>query len=109
MSQNKNVSTLHKPSEVAKHLGCSEWWVKEQARRRRIPFSWIGGRYLFTDAHIDEIVLICEKRPISAAATVAVPQEVPCGNRTPVGGPVVRLRSRSPRRALAAETRSTAA
>ena len=32
-------------------LRCSEWWIKEQARRRRIPFSWIGGSYLFTEDH----------------------------------------------------------
>lgn len=109
MSQNKNGSTLHKPSEVAKRLGCSEWWVKEQARRRRIPFSWIGGRYLFTDAHIDEIVSICEKRPISDAAPVVIAEAAPRGSSTRTNGHVVKLRSRSPRRARTTETRSTAA
>src|SRR5688572_4319312 len=31
---------LFKPGEIAKILGCSEWWIKEQARKRTIPFTW---------------------------------------------------------------------
>ncbi|WP_433082730.1 helix-turn-helix domain-containing protein [Dactylosporangium sp. CA-052675] len=54
---------LHRPAEVAKILDCSEWWVKEQARRRRIPFAWIGGSYRFTDEHLAEIIRIFEVRP----------------------------------------------
>ena len=45
-------------------LRCSEWWVKEQARRRRIPFCWIGGSYLFTEEHIAAIVRLFEVRPV---------------------------------------------
>lgn len=33
------VATYYRPAEVAAMLRCSVWWVKEQARRRRIPFS----------------------------------------------------------------------
>jgi hypothetical protein len=54
---------LYRPHEVAKVLRCSEWWVKEQARRRRIPFSWIGGSYRFTDEHIAEIIRRFEVQP----------------------------------------------
>ena len=54
---------LHSPVEVAKALGCSEWWVKEQARRRRIPFTWIGGSYRFTAEHVREIIRVFEVRP----------------------------------------------
>ena len=57
---------LHRPAEVAKMLRCSEWWIKEQARKRRIPFSWIGGSYLFTDDHVAEIIRLFEEPPIRA-------------------------------------------
>ncbi|WP_071812594.1 DNA-binding protein [Lentzea guizhouensis] len=106
---NADSPKLHKPVDVAKRLGCSEWWVKEQARRRRIPYSWIGGRYLFTDAHINEIVLICEKRPVSVETPVTHQGESPRSVPSSGEQPVVRLRARPPRRARATAGRSTAA
>jgi excisionase family DNA binding protein len=51
---------LYRPAEVAELLGCSEWWVKEQARKRRIPYSRIGGSYRFTAEHLAEIVRLHE-------------------------------------------------
>jgi excisionase family DNA binding protein len=86
------------PTEVAKVLKCSEWWVKEQARKRRIPFTKTGGAYRFTTEHVHEIVRIFEERPGDRAE--------PEGNRDqrrrqvaqPVR-PVVELRARRPRRA----------
>ena len=57
-------------------LRCSEWWVKEQARRRRIPFSWIGGSYLFTAEHVAEIVRLFEVRPARAADSAALTSAV---------------------------------
>src|SRR5438067_1794706 len=56
---------FHLPADVAALLRCSTWWVKEQARRRRIPYCWIGGGYRFTDEHLVEIARICEVRPIA--------------------------------------------
>lgn len=55
--------TFYRPAEVADRLGCSAWWVKEQARRRRVPYCWIGGSYRFTEEHVAEIARICERRP----------------------------------------------
>jgi excisionase family DNA binding protein len=51
---------LYVPAEVAQRLRCSERWVKEQARRRRIPFCWTGGSYRFTDEHVATIVRLFE-------------------------------------------------
>lgn len=90
---------FYRPVEVANLLRCSEWWVKEQARRRRIPHLRVGGRYLFTVEHIAEIVRRCEVRPADASTVVepVVPRV-----RQPVidgDGPVVRLTARVPRRA----------
>ncbi|WSG81874.1 helix-turn-helix domain-containing protein [Streptomyces sp. NBC_01727] len=85
-------------SEVAASLGCSEWWVKEQARRRRIPFMRSGGGYRFTSDHVREIFHILEERPSPASA---VQDEAVTGRRAKAQptGPVVSLRARRPRRA----------
>jgi hypothetical protein len=66
-SSSRSEPTLYRPAEIAKLLHCSEWWVKEQARKRRIPFSWIGGSYRFTEQHLAEIVRVFEVRPIGNA------------------------------------------
>jgi excisionase family DNA binding protein len=92
-------TAYYRPAEVAKLLRCSEWWIKEQARRRRIPYAWIGGSYLFTAEHVNEIVRLFEIRPTgeapmtgrqgSVASAAAVAQSV--------GGAVL-LHARPPRR-----------
>ncbi|MFJ8005561.1 helix-turn-helix domain-containing protein [Streptomyces fagopyri] len=84
-------------AEVAASLGCSEWWVKEQVRRRRIPFLRSGGGYRFTSDHVREIFHILEERPNPANAIAG---EAVTRRRTaqPVG-PAVSLRARRPRRA----------
>jgi hypothetical protein len=92
-------ATFYRPAEVARMLRCSEWWVKEQARRRRIPYSWIGGSYLFTEEHIAEIVRRFEVRPIEVADPVKPAR--PAARRSLRGdkrdSPVL-LRARPPRR-----------
>lgn len=98
MSKQSGLPPSYSAAEVAASLGCSEWWVKEQARRRRIPFLRSGGGYRFTGDHVREIFHILEERP--SLATVVEGDELPRG-RTKVQpvGPVVSLRARSPRRA----------
>ncbi|MEV4119454.1 helix-turn-helix domain-containing protein [Micromonospora sp. NPDC049645] len=89
--------TLYRPAEVAKILRCSEWWVKEQARNGRIPYSWIGGSYRFTDVHIAEIVRLFERRPavdMSLGRT-----STPRHSRSEGTDPAVQLKARPPRRA----------
>lgn len=90
---------LHSAADVAQALGCSEWWVKEQARRRRIPFIRSGGGYRFTRQHVDEIFALLEERP--SAPTVHDRRDTTVRRRTPspTETPVVPLRARPPRRA----------
>lgn len=95
---------LYLPEEIAKALGCSEWWVKEQARRRRIPFTRAGGAYRFTAEHFEEIVDFFEERPTAQHPRTAKqsthfpprPRHVRSGGTDPT--PAVRLRARPPRR-----------
>ncbi len=65
-------AAYYRPAEVARMLRCSEWWVKEQARRRRIPYAWIGGSYLFTDEHVSAIVRLFEVQPEPSGVPVGV-------------------------------------
>jgi len=99
---------LYRPAEVAKILGCSEWWVKEQARKRRIPYSWIGGTYRFTDDHVSQIIRVFEVQPVT---TPNAEKTSPAPRRSaPRSGEVVTvLTARTPRRALNARRDSSAA
>lgn len=48
------------PEEVAKVLGMSPWWVREQARRGRIPHLRMGkGRIRLLPEHVDALVVLC--------------------------------------------------
>ncbi|MFF0293058.1 helix-turn-helix domain-containing protein [Kitasatospora sp. NPDC004614] len=97
------LPTLFQPADVAKALGKSEWWVKEQARRGRIPFTKPGRAYRFTAEQVAEIVGLYEERP--AIAVVSKPRVASTGepgkqsrDQQP-SRPVTRLRARVPRRA----------
>lgn len=91
--------TLYRPAQVAERLHCSEWWVKEQARRRRIPFCWIGGGYLFTEEHIIAILRRFEVQAVDGEASVSpMPAPRPRPLAAPADAPVT-LRARPPRRA----------
>jgi len=68
-----NVPVLYRPAQIADVLGCSEWWVKEQARRRRIPFTRFGGSYRFTADHLAGIIRIFEERPLAPSDAGTLP------------------------------------
>ena len=96
---------LHSAADIAAALGCSEWWVKEQARHRRIPFAWIAGSYRFTDDHLAEIIRQREVRPTDSG--LALPQaeaQPPRRTSRPWTDepPPTQLRARPPRRAVRA-------
>ncbi|GAA2725799.1 helix-turn-helix domain-containing protein [Cellulomonas aerilata] len=44
------------PEDVARTLGTSPWWVREQARRGRIPHLRVGrGQIRFLPEHVDAL------------------------------------------------------
>lgn len=100
--------TFYRPSEVAERLRCSQWWVKEQARQRRIPYCWIGGSYRFTDEHIAEIAHLFEVRPADAVDPASAPRRTPRRPASEEAQPVVRLSARIPRRARSAASDAAA-
>ncbi|ONI72710.1 hypothetical protein ALI144C_42615 [Actinosynnema sp. ALI-1.44] len=98
-TDSSNEIVYYRPAEVASILRCSEWWVKEQARNRRIPFSWIGGGYLFTTEHIVEIVALFERRPTTGRAATSRTHSPRQSTDTVNGNPLAQLVARPPRRA----------
>ncbi|WP_327681891.1 helix-turn-helix domain-containing protein [Streptomyces sp. NBC_00467] len=105
-----DLPRLHSAADVAHALGCSEWWVKEQARRGRIPFTKPGGSYRFTVEHFMEIMRIFESRPTegrdAATSATRAPRRqraaTPAMSATP-------LTARTPRRARQGQSQASAA
>ncbi|MFJ5984213.1 helix-turn-helix domain-containing protein [Lentzea sp. NPDC092896] len=92
---------LHTAKEVANALKVSKWWVEDQARRRQIPFTKVGGSYRFTDAHLNEIVAIFEELPVMTPekpTTTARRRAQPRRRQSESRNEVVPLRARPPRR-----------
>lgn len=103
MSQSQTaLPTLHVPADIARALGKSEWWVKEQARRGRIPFTKPGRAYRFTDEQFAEIMRLYEQRPFGTPRQQGNPaaptSKAPERRQLPVKSPPVQLRARTPRR-----------
>lgn len=92
-----DLPKLFTPEEIAEALRCSAWWVKEQARRKRVPFTKAGGAYRFTAEHFDAIVQVFEERPGDARPQVVAPRKRPAPKAP--AQPVAQLRVRQPRRA----------
>lgn len=65
------------PDEVAKTLGMSTWWVREQARRGRIPHLRLAkGRVRLLPEHVDALVALvtvqgsaADEAPAAAASS----------------------------------------
>nr|WP_151898406.1 DNA-binding protein [Streptomyces sp. C8S0] len=91
---------LHTAREVAEALGCSVWWVKERARRRLVPFAYVGGAYRFTAEHVAEIVRLHEEFPARAPQRPAPPAPAPSHPRRPDRA---RAHRPAPRRLLKAQ------
>ena len=93
-----DLPPVYRPAEAAKVLRCTEWWLKEQARKGRVPYAWIGGSYAFTADHLTEIIQLFEQRPVNVSEPVARaattrPRRVPRVVKT-----TARLEARTPRR-----------
>lgn len=71
---------LYYPADVARALGKSEWWVKEQARNNRIPYTKPGRAYRFTAEQFAEILRLFSEGPTGPRAPR---QSQPAVARTP--------------------------
>lgn len=95
-----DLPQLHSAADVANALGCSEWWVKEQARRGRIPFTKPGGSYRFTAEHFMEIMRIFESRPTEGRDAATSATQAPRRQKVATTAlSATSLKARTPRRA----------
>ncbi|MET9952361.1 DNA-binding protein [Streptomyces sp. NPDC006339] len=89
---------LHKPEEIAESLGCSTWWLKEQARKKNIPAVKIAGAWRFTDQHHAEILrqfeIAASPTPQTSTSTRSTATERYAADPAPVAV----LTPRTPRR-----------
>ncbi|RST04994.1 helix-turn-helix domain-containing protein [Streptomyces sp. WAC05950] len=103
---------LYYPADVASALGKSEWWVKEQARNGRIPYTKPGRAYRFTAEQFAEIISLFAEGPSAPRVARQVrPAEVRMqGPLKPLRpAPSTRLRARPPRRTVQQDQQQTAA
>lgn len=54
--------------EAAEYLGISYWLVNQLVRRKQIPCSKVGGKYLFRVQALDEYLENMEQQSISQIA-----------------------------------------
>jgi len=79
------------PEDVARTLGTSPWWVREQARRGRIPHLRLGrGKIRLLPEHVDALVALftidghaaaADPPPARASAGLAVLGATPKSTR----------------------------
>ncbi|MDH6119306.1 excisionase family DNA binding protein [Kitasatospora sp. GAS204A] len=93
------LPTLFLPSDVAEALGMSEWWVKEQARKGRIPYTKPGRAYRFTAEQVAEIFRLFQSRPTGVSEEAAPAPTAPRRQGPLIAAPVTTLKARVPRRA----------
>lgn len=58
---------LHTKEEAAEILRVRVSWLERRAAARKIPFTMLGGCYMFTDDHLAEIVRLNERAAGSPA------------------------------------------
>lgn len=51
--------------ETSEYLGISYWLVNQLVRRKEIPYSKVGGKYLFRVQALDEYLENMEQQSIS--------------------------------------------
>lgn len=93
----ESLPTLYTPEEVAKRLGRSGWWVREQCRRDRFPHTRAAGAIRFTRDQFGEVLQILERRPETSNQGIAAVRSP--NRKAAEGGKVLQLRARPPRRA----------
>lgn len=94
------MALVHTADQAAEIIGngCKASWLKEQARLRKIPFTMPGGRYGWTDAHIDEIITMFEHRPEPRTPARTRPRQAAPAVPVPA---VTQLHGRVPKRLAA--------
>lgn len=88
------MSDLLSDRDVADRLGLKGTrWVADQARAGVFPHLKVGRSRRYTEAHVEEILRICEERPKAARK-----RPEPAPGRPARGGEVRRFERKTPRK-----------
>lgn len=85
---------------------CKESWLKTGAREGRFPSVKLSGAWNFTDAHIDQIIALCEVPARTVTAASPAPAKSTPAKQKAAGPPaplfppagIVQIRPREPRK-----------
>lgn len=85
--------------QLAELLNLKVSWIEGKCRTKKIPHLLIAGQYRFTRAHINEILAIHERRPVSEPKSPPAPAPPPAPRRrtrqpAPLPGSMAPLRDR---------------
>ncbi|WP_149264239.1 helix-turn-helix domain-containing protein [Actinomadura sp. K4S16] len=64
----------HSPADAAQRLGVSESTLRQQAARRTVPSTLIGGRLSFSDADLAEIIAAGQRTVLPARTARSSPR-----------------------------------
>jgi excisionase family DNA binding protein len=90
-------------AEAAVILKCSQNWLRDRARERRIPHTMIGGSYHFTVAHLEDAIRLFERPAEPELQSGPVAHRPPESPGAAAVEAVPPLRARPPRRRRPAE------
>ena len=65
MEQQKVQRTTLKMKEAAEYLGISYWLINQLVRRKEIPCSKVGGKFLFRVQALEEYLSTKEKESVN--------------------------------------------
>ena len=65
MEQQKIQRTTLKIKEAAEYLGISYWLINQLVRRKEIPCSKVGGKFLFRVQVLDEYLSTKEEESVN--------------------------------------------
>ncbi len=89
--QAHDAPIVHTTAEAALILRVKESWLERQAQLRKIPFTMLGGSYRFTDEHLNEIVRLNEKLPLSDVVATGRGRKPRSARAPPQASPYLKL------------------
>lgn len=90
---NSTPPKLYTAEQLGESFQITAWWIKDQARQRKIPFTKVGGQYRFTEQHAEAIICLFEQQPEQHLQSVPRRPSRTRGTDEPT-----QLRARTPRR-----------
>ncbi|MFD6097163.1 hypothetical protein ACFVWN_20550 [Nocardiopsis flavescens] len=102
--QQEREQLAYTPEEAAQRLACTESWLRDQAKARKIPWTRISGSVRFTPEHLRwildhfEVAVRPEPTPKKRRKRASAPKNPDAHTASAGDTPVVSLTAKVPRR-----------